>query len=509
MPRILVRISDYFGSKKFYWLILVLFVFEAGWIAVSAAYPQAFDEGFHFGIIKIYSHYWLPFLSSQPPHADAYGAVFRDPSYLYHYLMSFPYRILALFVHSQISQVIILRFLNIALFTYGIVLFRKVLLRVGTSKSLSNVILTLFILIPIVPQLAGQINYDNLLMPLTAAIILLAFRVMDEVRAHRPSIWSIVLLISFGLLISLVKYAFLPIFAGIALFMLLLVYRSYRPKLGRFFKALNQSWQRQSKLAKALMVGLLIVSFGMFYQRDIINLIDYHSIEPNCAKVLSVKQCMAYSPWAYNYKDHNLLTSGTTTLSYLNPVVYLGQWVYWMWYRLFFAVNGPKDHFTNYPPLPLPSLAALIVGLVGIYALIKWWRKIFANNLYMVFLFVITASYLIALIGQGYYTYQYTAVLENMNGRYLLPVLLLGAAIVGQAVSLAFKDQARKIIFAVIILLLFVEGGGILTFIARSGPNWDLNNKAVVTVNDKARKVINHVVVKGRKTFKGPIWFFN
>ncbi len=509
MPKILVRIYDYLGSRKFYILILALFVLEAGWIALSAAYPQAFDEGFHFGIIKVYSHYWLPFLSAQPPHADAYGAVFRDPSYLYHYLMSFPYRVIALFVHSQIAQIIILRFINIALFTYGIILFRKILRRVGTSKALSNLILSLFILIPIVPQLAGQINYDNLIMPLTAAMILLSFRVLDEVRSHQPSIWSIVMLIGFGLEVSLVKYAFLPIFAGIALFMLFLVYRTYKRQLGNFFKAILKSWQAQTYLTKIAMVVLIVVSFGMFYQRDIINLIDYHSIEPNCAKVLSVKQCMNYSVWAYNYKDHNKLASGVTSLNYLNPVIYLAQWVYWMWYRLFFAVNGPNDHFANYPPLPLPSLAALIVGLVGLYAVIKWWRKIFANNIYLVLLFVVTASYLLALIAQGYVTYNYTAVLENMNGRYLLPVLLLGAAIAGQAISVAFKDQARKIIFAVIILFLFIEGGGILTFISRSGPSWDLNNKAVVTLNNKARKVVNHVVVKGHKNYKGPIWFFN
>ena len=152
MSKVLARFNEYLRSNKFYRLILIVFVIEASWIALSAKYPQAFDENFHFGLIKIYAHYWLPFLTTQPPHADAYGAVARDPSYLYHYLMSFPYRLINLFVKGQTVQVIILRFINIGFFAFGLVLFRKILLKVGTSKALTNLILTLFILSRLFPN---------------------------------------------------------------------------------------------------------------------------------------------------------------------------------------------------------------------------------------------------------------------------------------------------------------------------------------------------------------------
>ncbi len=262
MPKVLSRIGEYMGSKKFYRLVLGIFIFEAVWIAVSAAYPQAFDENFHFGMIKVYSHYWLPFLTSQPPHADAYGAVTRDPSYLYHYLMSFPYRLIELLTRNQLTQVIILRFINVGLFAWGIVLFRKVLLRVGTNTALTNLILMLFVLIPIVPQLAAQINYDNLLIPLTAAMILLGFRIMDEIRAKKISSWSIGMLIGFGLLVSLVKYAFLPIFAGIVVFLAIVVIRNYRHNLAQFFKQLLNSWKTQTRPAKFVLALLIIVSLA-------------------------------------------------------------------------------------------------------------------------------------------------------------------------------------------------------------------------------------------------------
>jgi len=509
MPKVLSRIADYMRSNKFYRLILVVFLFEAVWIAISAAYPQAFDENYHFGLIKVFSHYWLPFLTSQPPHADAYGAVARTPSYLYQYLMSFPYRLIELFTKKQIVQVVILRLIDVAMFTYGITLFRKILLRIGSSKLLTNLILILFVLIPIVSQLAAQINYDDLMIPLTAAMILIAFRVVDELRAKKASIWTITLFLGGCLLTSLVKYAFLPIFAGLVLFLLVILYQNYRHNIGLFFHQLVNSWKIQSKLAKVIIVFMIIIPLGMFSEMDLVNLAVYHSIQPSCSKVLSVKQCMAYSPWAYNYKNHQQLIHDKTPINFTNPVIYIFQWLYWMWYRLFFAVNGPKSHFKNYPPLPLPSLATFILVIGGTIALIKWRRKIFQKNIYLSMVFVATVCYLIALLAQGYYTYRYTDVLENMNGRYLLPVIILGAAIFGQAISRSFKKQNYKIIAAILILLFFIEGGGVFTFIIRSDSSWYIHNKAVVKINNTARKVIKHVIIKGKKKYSTPIWFFN
>ena len=186
MKDFLNRVIAILSSRRFFWIIFVFFVFESIWIAFSAIYPMAFDENFHFGLIRVYSHYWLPFLNAQPPHADAYGAVARDPSYLYHYLMSFPYRLIALVVHGQTGQIIILRLLNIGLFSIGLILFRKVLLRARISRALTNMSLLLFALIPIAPQLAAHINYDNLIFPLLPGSAYLLFGLaMKSKRVNR------------------------------------------------------------------------------------------------------------------------------------------------------------------------------------------------------------------------------------------------------------------------------------------------------------------------------------
>ncbi|HSX30798.1 MAG TPA: hypothetical protein VLE99_02675, partial [Candidatus Saccharimonadales bacterium] len=109
------------------WRVIVsFFVLEALWFVFSARYPMAFDENYHFGLIKLHAEQWVPFFTSQPHDASVFGAVVRDPSYLYHWLMSFPYRFISLFTHSQTAHVIVLRMINVGMFAYGLTLYRRI-----------------------------------------------------------------------------------------------------------------------------------------------------------------------------------------------------------------------------------------------------------------------------------------------------------------------------------------------------------------------------------------------
>jgi predicted permease len=116
----------------------------------------------------------------------------------------------------------------------------------------------------------------------------------------------------------------------------------------------------------------------------------------------------------------------------------------------------------------------------------------------------------LALLVQGYSSYRYTDVLENMNGRYLLPILLFVAAIVGRALSIQLrKSSSRRVIFSVVIVFLFLEGGGIFTFIDRSDQTWDVSNSAVVKANNIARHITKPVIVDGKSQYTTSRWFFN
>lgn len=510
MKQFLHRVSGILKSKRFFWAIIGFFIFESVWIAISAVYPQAFDEDFHFGLIKVYSHYWLPFLTHQPANANQLGAVAVDPSYLYHYLMSFPYRLITLFTKDQTIQIILLRLINVGLLTSGLLLFRKVLERTKISKSLINVCLAIFVLIPIVPQLGAHINYDNLLFPLIAWVILLTFNIIDELKKKQFNISSLLTLLVVCLLTSLVKDAFLSIFLGVILYLIYLTWRTYRHRHQQFFQSLKNGWQNTSKQRKILIIALLVIALGLFAQRDLVNIAEYHTIEPNCSAVLSVKQCSAYSVWFYSYQNHQTVLVNKSSIRFLNPFFYLGTWLYWMWYRLFFAVNGSASQFTNYPPLPLPSAAAAIIGVVGVIAVIIYRRKLLHNNPYLAFLFVVCGIYILALLADGYAQYHYTDELVTMNGRYLIPILLLLGAIIGSAFSMAFKKlKIKKTLVAMLVLLLFLQGGGFLTFITRSDTTWYWPNSIVIKANNAARKITKPIIIKGSNSYSTSHWFFN
>ena len=509
----LVRINALLTSRRFFQATVAFFIFEAVWFVLSAGYPMAFDEDFHFGLIRVYAHYWLPFLNTQPPNAAAFGAVARDASYLYHYLMSFPYRFLALFIHSQTGLVIALRLISVALFSTGLVLFRRVLLRARLSVPLTNITLLLFVLIPIVPQLAAQINYDNLLFPLVAWVCLLSFRLIDELRAKRPTARTSLTLLAVCLFTSLVKYAFLPIFVGVAVFLAVSAYRVSR-QYGR--QVVNSWWLSLRRLPwplATLLIALCVLGAGMLWQRDGLNVVRYHAISPDCGQVLSVKTCSAYPPWYFSYTSHQQAIASTHTAGagrYQNPIVYLGVWLYWMWFRLFFAVNGPASGFVNYPPLPLPSAAAALLIICGVVMVVTYRRRIFRGNTYMLLLLVISLCYITALLADGYTAYHYTDVLQTMNGRYLLPVLLLLAAIVGKAFSIKLdRTPIHKTVLAATVLLFFMQGGGVLTFITRSDSTWNWPNSTVVRVNNAARTLTKPFVIKGSKSYSTPVWMFN
>lgn len=494
------------SSSVFTVVVLSFFVFQALWISFSAAYPQAFDEHFHFGLIKLYSHYSLPFLTHQPPGGNAFGAVARDPSFLYHYILSWPYRLISAITDNQIAQIITLRLINVALFTLALWLFHKLLRGVGLSKALANLCIFFVTFIPIAPQLAGQLNYDNMLLPLTALALLLSLGVLDHIKARRLQILPILSLIAVCLTASLVKYEFLPIFAVIGIYLLVSLLYAYRGQWSKVWGQLLASLQKTSRVSSIAVATLCVLLLGMFVQRDVVNLLKYHDVVPDCGKILSVSECRQYYVWDHDYVEHNNVVNGVTHFN-PNPLRYLGEWFYWMWYRSFFVKSGPENSYANYPPLPLPAAAFLVFSLIAVYALIRQWRKLWRSS-YLRFFSIIVISYVLVLMVQGYFKYKETAVLELMNGRYLLPIMFVSLAVVGFALQETFHSFTKaKAILAAVLIICFVQGGGVFGFILRSDNSWYWKNQTVQQVNHGTQRVLSPVIIEGSKYYWGSRWW--
>lgn len=462
----------------------------------SAVYPMAFDEDFHLGIIKIYAHQWSPFLHGQPADADSFGALARDPSYLFHYLMSFPYRAIAAITSSEATQIIVLRLMNVAFFAWSLVLFRRVLLRATKSPVITNGSIGVFILIPIVPQLAAHINYDNLLMVLVAALCLLVYRLIDECNARKLRVQSLGQFVTLGMVASLVKYAFLPIFGAACIFVAGYVWKKVSWR--KAATSLVADWRKLRPLQLGVVIGLVLLSSVLFVQRYGVNVVSYHTPIADCGQVLSYDECSNYGPWIRNY--NYAAQKGEVDP---NPAAYTYTWLHDLLFRLFFAVNGPASDYANYPPLPLPYITASVLFIGGVPLVLFYARRLFKDP-FAVFAALSIVLYCGALWIEDYGQFVETGQPVAINGRYLLPVLFLAAILIGRAMQYFFARFSFRYIgtvTAAVVLLLFLHGGGLLTFILRSDASWDWQNSTVVHVNDAARRVLAPIIIEGSKYY--------
>jgi hypothetical protein len=485
------RILKAASSSRFFWAIVLFMVLQASWIALSARYPMAFDEDFHFGIIRIYAHHLSPFLSGQPAGADAYGAVARDPSYLYHYLMSFPYRLISVFISNQTAQVIGLRFVNIALMASGLVVYRRLLLKVGASRAITNFCVLIFVLLPVVPLLAGQINYDNLLLPVSGLALLAAVELVDELSDYRRiNVKLLIITLILCLLASLIKYAFLPIFLAIGLYFLFGLKRAF-PTFRKLLGSFGFGFSLMTQKVRWLLVVALVISSGLFIQRYGVNVVRYHTPVPDCSKVLSVKECSAYGPWIrdYDFKINKVDEEHS-------PFVFTADWVYGMWLRLFFSLGGPSTDYQTRGPLPVGAVAAIGFAILGLGVVIRYGRRVYRrHHSGALWLLAVAAIFYIGTLWlDEYLAYVRTGQPVAINGRYLLPVLLPLFMLIALATKEALREKpALKLELAGIAVISLLWGGGALTYILRSNDTWNWPNQAVLKANHAVQNTLGPV----------------
>lgn len=488
-------------SPRFFYAVLAFFGCEALWYVCSAAFPMAFDEGFHLGVIQLYADQWSPILTHQPDGPAPFGALTTDPSYLYHYLMSFPYRLVALVTSNEAAQVIVLRLINVGLFAWGIVLYRRLLGVAKVSPALTHTILALFVLVPAVPLLAAHINYDNLFFVVVALIGIVVFRITEGLRQREVRIVSWMLLLVLVMALTLVKYAGLPVVLGTLLYLLVVVWRTYRGQWRQCLPQVRAGWRPLSKRAKVMLVGLVLLMSALFVQRYGVNLYRYHTPVPDCDAVISIERCRAYGPFGRNDRMHR-----ENSLEFNNSAVdYTGTWFRGMWYRLFFAINGPlpQAYYLNYRPLPLPSVTAVVLATASLLLFIWYAAHVFKQRPLLAYFAVVCFVYALILWIDNYTQFLYTRQPVAINGRYFIPFLPLMAAVAGRAWSVALRRRvAWKPWLAVAAILLFLQGGGVMTFILRSDHDWDWPNQSVYWVNDRARDMLKPLIVEGSPPYK-------
>ncbi len=463
-------LTRFLGSRTAFYIVLGLFIFQSLWIALTMRYPGAFDENFHLGIIQIYSHQWLPFIGAQPPLAEVYGAVARDPSYLFHYLMSFPYRVIQLFTDSQTVTIIMLRLINVAIATASIVVFARALTRLPMSAAARNVTIYFYTAIPVVTLLAGQISYDNLFILLIAYVMLISLDFVAKLRndSFSGSLFARIILVC--LVTSLVKYAFLPIFAGLSLYLVYELYRFGKRNSLMFPLFIVSSMRPSRQRLYILYAGLFLVVGLLFVERYAINFALYKTPVPDCAQVLTTQECLQYSPWG---RDSRLAATnqGVHRESMLE---YSDGWFRQMMYESFFLVYGiltPNDTVDYKVRQPIPILRHTgWVVLTASLVLILWQLRRLSSLSQVRLILAVSVVYISALFYQNYSMYHETAAPVAIHGRYVLALVPLLLAVALIAATYTLKGRSGAVFKAgmfTVLLLLSTQGGGFITYIVR------------------------------------------
>ena len=492
-----MRLPELIGSRWFWRVSMGLFVLQAAYIAASGLYSMAFDEYYHFGIIQAYSKVWLPWQVQQPPGPAELGAVTTDASYLFHYLMSFPYRVTELLTSSHMAQIITLRLLDVMIVAIGFIIYQRLLRKIGVSNAATNIILAVVMLLPVTPWLAGQLTYDTLFFTMSGLVLLTSVRLVQIIRGkHRLPVSQVALVLALLALAAQIKYAFLPMALAIGGYIIaLLVVETKKRRLD--LRGQLSDWRKQISTGPALMaVGLLLLSTVFFMQRYGVNTAQYGTPLPDCSAVLSLDVCRDYDPYGrnQNYIDSGFYRDITTQ----KLLTYPFNWLTQMMRELYFTV-GPRD--IGYPggkPLPVSYVTGYVIATSTLSIIVIGFTSLLRRGSDTQLLLLVVGVYITALFWQNLGDYRATGVPVAIHGRYILQLLPIFGALAYLALPRALqylRTSSRAVaITAAVLFLLTFYGGGDAPFIIRSSDAWYWDY--AVPTSRVVRSALWHVVIR-------------
>ncbi|MGZ6005080.1 MAG: hypothetical protein ACXWLH_02920 [Candidatus Saccharimonadales bacterium] len=483
-------------SGKFFIFSLALFSIHTIWLALSA-HSLPYDEYYHLGVIEFYSHRLSPFFSSQPASVSYLGDITRTPSYLYAYLVSWPYRFFALLTNNQYALTVLMRGLNIVLVIVGLIIWRKFLFKLGVSRRLSHLTLFVFMLLPLIVMVAAESNYDNLLFVLTP--IFLGFSL--SLAKGSINLKNVVGFVCLGLISCLVKNQFVVIFGLTTLLVGATILN--RHGLKSAVHKLHQSIKTSSRLTLITLSLISIVSFGLFIERYGVNAVRYHSINVDCARVQPFEVCNQFSPWQRNYNTIKDKSPNQVQL-FGNPVSYTQRWIAIMM-RGFYAnfanvpqLAQPWDPHGTYkfkPVLPLMIYTSYLVLILTVVCLVvsfkKWWSVDWIRlSLLLIF------SYLAILWLFNYSSYLSSGQAYAIQPRYLYPLLILLLASSAKVIQMTIKNPKLASWLAVVVIAIFIYCGGAIGWFLYAQSTWYWPNRNIVNVNHTVQNVLIKTIIR-------------
>lgn len=486
-PKIVARLNDakrhvvyYITHNKIMSIVVLLAILQGLWYAISFQ-PSIYDEGRHFENIQIYAKHMSPFLGEQQVAWDHLGAISRDGSYMFYYLMSWPLRFLELISDDVIVQVIGLRIINMAFFLGALFVFRKALLEIkGFSKPIVDSGLLLVVLTPAAGLMAGIINYDNLVLLLFAFVLLLGVR---SVKSRVMRVDQLALLIIIGSLMSVVKWSsialLLPVVAYVA-------YDTARKHKWGVIKEAKSSYEGVSIRVRALLLVGLVAGGLLFIERPLINTFLYGKPSPSCGQVISSDRCMSFP----DYRIYSNVRANKSPD--FNPVEVM-QYIPVYWLPTISNTMTNTLERGDKTQLPITTLLYKLMILGSLIIFLVALRDIIRDKT-RVMLIVVIIGYLAFLLLDEYTGYIRNGMVVAVRARYVVPIMPLYITLTLFATWLLFGRYRRFLLASsVVTILLLTQGGGIVTYLMTTpeGLYW---RGSVRDINRNAKHLLEPVI---------------
>lgn len=404
------KLKKFFSGKKFIYVVLLLFLAQGIYFASAIRYEIPPDERTHFQLTNYYAEQPIlhgPFITSQYDHFKL-GDIQRTTSYLYHYLMNFPLRVVK-HISSDIStQVFILRIINVLLGVAAIFILFKLFNKLKVPDLVSNLSLLALVLTGMFVWIFAAINYDNLAMPLFFLLVYFAVSFVQH-KKFTTLLW--VTFLSMALVLTKVTYAPTVLFIYLAGLFLL------RQDAGAVLKTrrLNIKINKTRPLMVFLIVANLIF-LGLCIERFGVNIVKYHAVSPSCSKVHTYNECLQLPTFARSVKQAAKFKAEGSAVPF-TPIEFAGSWIEQMYERIYFYFG----HKYILPNNAAKALMGVTLAAILIFFIFRPAKLVTTRELGL--LASVAAFYVLLLFFFNMHSYLSTGAQFGFQGRYLLPVV--------------------------------------------------------------------------------------
>ena len=450
--RALGWLDSVLSSRRFVLLTYIWFLTQASFFALFILLPMhsavAPDEIVHFRFIRYYAeHSWDPFLDAGLAEAGVARDVSRTESYLYHYLLSWPYRLVDVF-GSNTATILTLRGINVAFALANLEVLRRTARRTGMPAAHANMAVFVVSNLMMYVALAGAISYDNLA-NLCASLVIYSFIRLYDGPATRW-IWIFGLL---TLLAPLIKFTLVPLVATIWLVGFLHLTRLRKSGSSQWRGALRRIWVRRPKgrPLRMILIGFpLTLGAGLISERYVWNLLRYGSPMPNCEALYGFDECYAHNPIFRRGVDF----AANTPEILLSPYAFVGRWLH----SDHVATVGYFGHTTVHT---YDLIESVTFGLVLILAgsLIRHATVTVGDRHDLLPMLATVGGLYIALVFyRNYSGYTTTGIYGvALQGRYLFPVIFPVTALGIHRIGSAARNF-YPLFFGPLILVFALSG---------------------------------------------------